>query len=825
MAKLDYLPMSNDMQLAVAIDELVEHFVLFDSEDRIVLANKAWRELNKDISEYTKPGIKFGDHLRAAIKQGLVPEALGREEEWFRERMERHYNPRGPFQMARQDGVWLSLLEQRLPNNAIVLIISDITEQKRVEEELRESDERFQAFIKNSPAKMHIKDSQGRYLLINPVMENLFGISSEEAKGKSVTEIYPEKMGEIFDSHDRDVLRSGIASTVEENFPTSDGPRTFLTVKFPIRDANGEVAAIGSSGMEITERIQAEADLRIAAIALDSHEAIAITDANQAIVKVNQAFTKITGYSEEEALGNTPSKLLKSGRQDKQFYQAMWKALDEENFWQGEIWNRHKNGKVYPHRLNITAVADESRRVTNFVASFTDITQQKQAEEIIHNLAFFDPLTELPNRRLLQDRLEHTLATSARNERHGAILFMDLDNFKELNDTRGHGIGDLLLVEVAKRLQDCVREDDTVARLGGDEFVIVLNDLNGVSEMAAVQAEAIAEKMRDAVNQCVDLQGSEYHTSPSIGISMFKGDTVSMEELLKRADTAMYQAKQSGRNTIRFFDPETHAAMEARIALEKDLRSAVPENQFMLYYQMQVDHIGNIIGAEALLRWQHPQRGMVSPMEFIPLAEETGLILSIGHWVLEAACAQLKIWESDIHTCNLQVAINVSASQFHQVDFVDQIVDVVKTTAINPKRLKFELTESMMHENVEETIAKMHALKKIGIDFSMDDFGTGHSSLAYLSQLPLNQVKIDQSFVRNIGLKRSDAVIVQTIIGMANNLSMDVIAEGVETTRQRDFLERSGCFSFQGYLFGKPVPAEEFENALAMTKSELSCVL
>lgn len=822
---LSYPRMSNDMQLAVAIDGLAEHFVLFDEEDRIVLANKAWKELNKEIIDFTVPGTRFEDHLREAIKRGLVPEAQGREEEWLRERMERHYNPQGPFQMERQDGTWLLLHEQRLPNNAIVLIISDITEQKRVEEELRDSDERFQAFIKNSPAKMHIKDPQGRYILINPMTESIFGVTHEQAKGRSATEIFPEKMGETFDSHDKAVLRTGVASTVEEDFPTSEGSRTFLTVKFPIRNAGGEVAAIGSSGMEITERKRAEADLKIAAIALDSHEAIAITDGDQKIVKVNQAFTNITGYSAAEALGQKPGQLLRSGHQDEQFYQAMWDSLNKNKYWQGEIWNRHKDGEVYPHRLNITAVTAEDDQVTHYVASFTDITQQKQAEDIIHNLAFFDPLTELPNRRLLQDRLNHTLATSARNDRHGAILFLDLDNFKELNDSRGHGIGDLLLIEVAKRLQGCVREDDTVARLGGDEFVIVLNDLNGIVEKAAVQAETIAEKMRDSINQTVDLNGLEHQSSPSIGISIFKGDSVSTDELLKRADTAMYQAKQSGRNAICFFDPETHAAMEARIALEKDLRGAVSNDELKLFFQMQVDNNGSIIGAEALLRWQHPERGMVSPLHFIPLAEETGLILSIGHWVLEAACAQLKAWECEIYTRQLQLAINVSASQIHQVDFVDQVYEVLERTGINPKRLKFELTESMMHENVDETIAKINALNKMGIDFSMDDFGTGHSSLAYLSQLPLNQIKIDQSFVKNIGLKRSDTVIVQTIIGMAKSLGMDVIAEGVETSKQHEFLERSGCFRFQGYLFGKPMPAEEFENALAMSMPELSCVL
>jgi len=506
--------------------------------------------------------------------------------------------------------------------------------------------------------------------------------------------------------------------------------------------------------------------------------------------------------------------MLKSDRQDAKFYQGMWERLGRDRFWQGEIWNTRKDGEVFPGWLSITAVTDEESRVTHYIATFTDITRQKQAENTIHNLAFYDPLTTLPNRRLLQDRLQHRLASSARNQRHGAILFIDLDNFKELNDTKGHDVGDLLLVEVAGRLQACVRSADTVARQGGDEFVIILDDMSTETEQAAVQAETIADKIRSAINQPFMLQGYEYHGSPSIGISLFRGHENTVDELLKRADNAMYQAKRSGRNAIRFFDPATHAAMEVRIALETDLRRAVPENQLRLYYQMQVDHTGHILGAEVLLRWQHPERGLVPPLHFIPLAEESGLILSIGHWVLQTACVKLKAWESDPIARHLQLAVNVSARQFRQADFVEQVCAVLDATAIDPARLKLELTESLVLDNVNDTIVKMQALKDIGVSFSMDDFGTGYSSLAYLSQLPLDQVKIDQSFVRNIGVKNTDAVIVQTIIGMANNLGLNVIAEGVETLEQRDFLERNGCPNYQGYLFGRPVPVGEFESSL-----------
>jgi diguanylate cyclase (GGDEF)-like protein/PAS domain S-box-containing protein len=568
---------------------------------------------------------------------------------------------------------------------------------------------------------------------------------------------------------------------------------------------------------DIAARKQLEAELRIAAIAFESQEGMTITDANRIILNVNQAFTRITGYSAGEAIGQTPA-ILKSGRQDDAFYRAMWNSLNRDQYWQGEIWNKRKDGEIYPEWLSITAVTDEGDRVTHYVGAFSDITRHKQAEEAIHHLAFYDPLTRLPNRRLLQDRLQQTLSSSARRHRHGAILFIDLDNFKELNNARGHGTGDLLLIEVARRLQTCVRTDDTVARQGGDEFVIILNDLSAASEQAAVQAEGIAEKIRNAINQPFELQGDKCHTSASIGICLFGERGITMDELLKRADTTMYQAKQCGRNTIRFFDPATHAAMETRIALETDLRRAVPENQLRLYYQMQVDHTGHIHGAEVLLRWQHPKQGLVSPLQFIPLAEDSGLILPIGYWVLETACMKLKAWASDPDARHLQLAVNVSARQFRHPGFVEQVCAVLDATGIDPAKLNLELTESLVLDNVNDTIAKMQALKNIGVHFSLDDFGAGYSSLAYLSRLPLNQVKIDQSFVHNIGVKTSDAVIVQTIIGMANSLGIDVIAEGVETQAQHDFLARHGCPNYQGFLFSKPVTLAEFETLLLKNK-------
>ncbi|TSA50074.1 MAG: bifunctional diguanylate cyclase/phosphodiesterase, partial [Nitrosomonadales bacterium] len=361
---------------------------------------------------------------------------------------------------------------------------------------------------------------------------------------------------------------------------------------------------------------------------------------------------------------------------------------------------------------------------------------------------------------------------------------------------------------------NCIKKSDTVARLGGDEFVVMLEGLSGGAGQVATQSELVGEKILEAVNQPYHLQEQAYHITASIGISLFREHEVTVDELLKRADAAMYQAKQAGRNTLRFFDPAMQAALEMRLALEVDLRGALTQQQFKLYYQIQVDHIGRVVGAESLLRWIHPVRGAVSPLEFIPLAEETGLILPIGQWVLEAACKQIKSWETDPRTRDLQLAVNVSARQFRQPDFVEQVHEVIKQTAINPRRLKLELTESLVLDDIADTIAKMQTLQKLGVHFSMDDFGTGYSSLAYLTQLPLDQLKIDRSFVSNIGVKSADAVIVQTITGMAKNLGMEAIAEGVETLSQRGFLEDAGCMFYQGYLFGKPVPVEQFTALL-----------
>jgi len=570
---------------------------------------------------------------------------------------------------------------------------------------------------------------------------------------------------------------------------------------------------IFNSSRDISERKQALEAQRIAATAFEVQEGILITDAQANILKVNQAFTQITGYSAEEAVGQKPQ-MLSSGRHDAAFYSAMWESINTTGKWQGEIWNRRKYGEIYAEYLTITAVKDSDNTVANYVAAFADATKIKESEEAIKELAFFDPLTKLPNRRLLQDRLFQALSSSDRSGQTGALLLIDLDNFKIINNTLGHVMGDLLLQKVADHLKSCVREGDTVARLGGDEFVVMLENLSAQPLDAAKQAETTGEKILATLNKPYRLAKKEYVITSSIGIVLFNRHHEKLDELFKQADIAMYQAKKAGRNTLRFFDPHMQDAIDERSTLENELRNAVEYHQFFLYYQIQVDQNLQPFGAEALIRWVHPERDLVSPAEFIPIAEETGLILPIGKWVLETACVQLSKWQLDAKTRHLIMSVNVSAKQFRQPDFAVQVQSIVQRHGIDPTKLKLELTESILHENMESTVDTMNAINALGVLFSLDDFGTGYSSLQYLKKLPLHQLKIDQSFVRDLAVDSSDKAIVHTIVAMAQSLDMDVIAEGVETEEQRLLLVIAGCTQYQGYLFGKPMPIQQLNEFL-----------
>jgi diguanylate cyclase (GGDEF)-like protein/PAS domain S-box-containing protein len=552
--------------------------------------------------------------------------------------------------------------------------------------------------------------------------------------------------------------------------------RWLLGNSMPEREAEGTTLWNGFI-TDITDQKKSEDELNIAAIAFESQEGMLVTDANKNILRVNMAFTSITGYTADEVIGKNP-RLLNSHRHDAEFFKSMWEQIEQTSSWEGEIWNRRKNGEVYPEHLTITAVKNKSGLVTNYVAALTDITSHKAASEKIYNLAFYDPLTRLPNRRILLDRLSQALAASARSGQLGALLFLDLDHFKTLNDTLGHDVGDLLLQQVAERLKTCVREGDTVARLGGDEFVLLLENLSLHPIEAATQSEVVGNKILASLNMPYQLALHQYSCTSSIGATIFNGHALVMDELLKQADIAMYQSKASGRNALSFFDRKMQEAITTRVAMETDLRNAIEQQQFQLHYQVQVDSDGKAFGAEALIRWLHPN-GMIFPGEFIALAEETGLVIPIGRWVLETACAQLKAWQTNAHTRHLSLSVNVSAKQFRQIDFVEQVQSIVQHYGVNPTLLKLELTETMLLEHIDEIIVAMNVLKDIGIKFELDDFGTGYSSLQYLKKLPLYQLKIDQTFVHDLDSSSHDRSIVRTIIAMAHSLELHATAEGV----------------------------------------------
>jgi diguanylate cyclase (GGDEF)-like protein/PAS domain S-box-containing protein len=686
----------------------------------------------------------------------------------------------------------------------------DITGRKKIEQELRDNERKLRMLMDNAADAVFVADPRTeRWVYINERFKNLLGYSDEELLAGNIYDLVTPAFRDIYRERFRSIVNSGRVLTREIQLNRKDGSRMPLEMN-AVTLPDGTVYG---SCRDITERKKNEEGQRIAAVTFDTQEAIMITTPDANILRVNQAFQDITGYSKEEVIGCNPN-MLKSGRHDEDFYREMWSELLNSGRWSGEVWDRRKDGSIYPKLMTITAVYDDNRKLTHYVAVFRDISNRKKSEQEIHRLAFYDALTKLPNRRLLLDRLQQALAVSARNARHGALLFLDMDHFKTINDTQGHAMGDKLLVEVARRLQICVREGDSVARLGGDEFVVLLEDLSADLDEAASQTETVAEKIRMELDKPYVLKDFECLSTVSIGISLFFEHRESAEDLLMHADVAMYQAKTAGRNAIRFFDPQMQTALEMRASLEADLRYALEKQQFRLYYHIQVDYLNRPLGAEVLLRWDHPERGLVSPMEFIPLAEETGLIVHIGLWVVQTVCSQLKKWQKNALTRDLTLAVNVSARQFRQPDFVAQIQRVLQSGGVKPSRLKLELTESTVLENVEDTIAKMRELKMLGVGFSMDDFGTGYSSLQYLKRLPLDQIKIDQSFVRDVTTDPNDAAIVQTIIAMTDALGLSVIAEGVESEAQREFLDSHGCHAFQGYLFGKPIPLDQFEAAL-----------
>ena len=684
--------------------------------------------------------------------------------------------------------------------------------------EIEASRERYFDLYDMSPLGYCTLNEMGIIIEINLTLANLLGIPRSQLLKKPFNNfIFQGDQDNYYLNINRMIVNEEpLLLELRINTPSYEPVWVNLSCIFR-KEATGAMdLLIGVSN--ITEQRITQQQQQIAAIAFESLEGMFITDAKQVILQINHALTDMTGYTIEELAGQ-PRDILDSGRNPPAFFAKMSTSLKREGKWIGEIWNRRKNGEVYPAWMTITAVHNTQKELTNFVFTLSDITLKKAAEEQIKNLAFYDPLTKLPNRRLMLDRLEHALSSCGRQKRLGAVLMIDLDNFKTLNDSYGHNIGDKLLRSVATRLESCMRKGDTVSRMGGDEFVVIIEGLDETI-LLEKQVETVAKKIITHLSEPYLLthesntdkpKAIQYQCSCSIGIALFSEQAITVDELIKQADTAMYSAKAAGRNTLRFFDPKMQALISARAALDHDLYGAIKKAQFALYYQPIVSGKKKLIGVEALVRWVHPERGIIMPEQFIPAAEASGLIVPLGLWILQTACDQLTKWALVPEMAGLSMAVNVSAMQFNQPQFVSQLLDQLKRSGANPLRLSLELTESALIYDLHDVIEKMTTLKNSGISFSLDDFGTGYSSLSYLKQLPLDQLKIDQSFIKDIFTDSNDVAIAQMIIALSKSMGLGVIAEGVENHAQLNYLENLGCHTHQGYLFSRPLPLKKFE--------------
>ncbi len=642
--------------------------------------------------------------------------------------------------------------------------------------------------------------------------EKLFGYSAAEAIGRNVLFLYADENDD--DSSFEDAFLEHGGREMEVRRRRKNGEVFWASLQLSLlRDDDGEPAGLIGFLSDITERRNAAEMLRLHSRIFDaSDEAIMITDAQERIVSVNPAFTRITGYSVPEVMGETPRK-FSSGRHDAAFFAAMWKKLLETGYWQGEIWDRRKDGEIYPKWISIGSVRDASGEVTHYFSIFNDITDRKRAEGRIHHLAFFDALTGLPNRSLFNRLVDQSLIEAARTDLYGSLLFIDLNRFKPINDTLGHGVGDKVLQEIANRFRACLRGADVVCRLGGDEFVVALFDITSRDHAATV-----AQKLMTALDDPIIIDGRELKVGAAIGISVFPEDGTDTETLLRLADIAMYRAKQTGPDAFAFFSEEMNRRAVDRLTLESSLRRAIERNELLLHYQPKVRTVdGVVIGAEALVRWRHPERGMIPPGEFIPVAEETGLIVQIGNWVLEAACRQARQWK-DAGLPVTRIAVNLSARDF-STGLPGRVGQLLARHELDAAWLELEITESMLMHNTDKVITMMDEIAALGVSLSLDDFGTGYSSLSYLKRFPIDTLKIDRSFVINIPGDSNDCAIAGAIISMAKQLKHNVIAEGVESADQLAFLTSLGCDEIQGYLFSPPLPAEKFEALLREGKT------
>ncbi|TAJ82016.1 MAG: EAL domain-containing protein [Gallionellaceae bacterium] len=744
---------------------------------------------------------------------------------FFHERAEKYSSE---YRVRCKDGSWKWILTRgmvvhRNAEGRVTRMIgthTDLAERKEAEEALRHSEQRFRDVSEAAGEYIWEIDANMVYTYVSNRSADVKGYAPQELLGHTPMEFMPEEdiaaVGEIVNA----AIADKVPFRLQHRDITESGAVLWEEVRgIPFYDESGKVIGLRGTGLNITERKLAEEKLQLAALVYEnSAESMMVTDGDNKILGINPAFTKTTGYTLEEVLGKTPG-FLNSGRQDAGFYQAMRRAIETTGRWQGEMWNRRKNGEIYVEWQSINTIFRPDGSVHRHVALFSDITQKKATEELIWRQANFDALTGLPNRRMFHDRLGQELKKAARNNLPLALMFIDLDHFKEVNDTLGHDQGDLLLIEAARRITECVRESDTVARLGGDEFTVILPALEGIDSI-----DRIAQNIIDRLTRSFRLGQENVFVSASIGITLYPADAGEIETLLKNADQAMYVAKNAGRNRYSYFTYALQEAAQLRMRLTNDLRKALSDNQLRVYYQPIVEMAtGEIHKAEALIRWQHPERGMVSPVQFIPLAEESGLINQIGDWVFHETARQVKHWRAT-HTPLFQVSVNKSPVQFQQKNAgggADWLAHLA-ALSLHGQSISVEITEGLLLNAEADIQDKLLALRDAGVQVAIDDFGTGYSSLAYLKKFDIDYLKIDQSFVSNLENNPDDLALCEAIIVMAHKLGLKVIAEGVETEQQRDILLRTGCDYAQGFLFSKAIPAEEFEALLARTRAERS---
>lgn len=685
-------------------------------------------------------------------------------------------------------------------------VVRDISDRKQTEEALLTQKALLLDIVDNAPSLIYVYDTEGNLRLCNRMFEEAAGFTFEDMEGKTRESYLPVEEARILRKNDKKVLSTGGVLCFEDQLKHDGSTRIYLTTKCVLQGADGQPSGVLGISTDITEIKQNTEQLRLAGIVLDhTADGVMITNARGHILSVNAAYTKITGFSAEESIGLKPTILIYD-KQDNAFYREILKTLKLNGFWRGELWNRRKDGELYPEWLTINTVYNNMGKLINYVAVFSDISAINQSQSDLERMSHYDPVTALPNRSLFHERLQHSLDLSLSYNQALAVVVLDLDGFKTVNDSLGHSMGDLLLQLAATRFLACVRSEDTVSRLGGDEFAFILNNLTHPTD-----AIIIAKNLLLSLQEPFDLKGTSILLTASIGISIAPHDSETPEQLLKQADTAMYGAKEGGRNDYRFYQPEMTLRAQERMNSERFLRRAVLNHEFEVWYQPKINLLDNeVVGAEALIRWRDPLHGLVSPADFIPLAESTGLIIQIGEHVIDMVCSDIRRW-TDTRISHGVIAVNVAALQIDRSDYVEMIKSTLEEYDLPANVLEVEVTESLMMASPEHSKEVLGALQNLGITTAIDDFGTGYSSLAYLKLLPINSLKIDRTFISDLPHDKSDVAITKTIVELGHALGFKIIAEGVETEEQNIFLKEIGCDQGQGYLYGRPMPAADFE--------------